>query len=205
MLTVASQPGRTSPVIRGYWTLANLIGVEPPPPPPNVPALEDKVANNAGNGQVPSMRERMEAHRENPACQGCHRLMDPIGFALESFDAVGRFRTMENNQPIDTSGVLYDGTEINTADDLSAFLLNYKDSFLRNATQRMLTYALGRGIEYEDMPLVRKVQAEAAQDDFRFHALVKAVVQSEAFMNNTKVVSEPTAALDTAANATRGL
>ncbi|MES2625445.1 MAG: DUF1592 domain-containing protein [Pseudomonadota bacterium] len=186
MLTVAAQPGRTSPVMRGQWTLANIIGVEPPPPPPNVPALEAKETDAAGNGVVPSMRERMEEHRANPACQGCHRLMDPIGFALETFDAVGKYRTTDNGSPIDTTGQLYDGTPIHTAADLGPFLLSYKDSFLRNATQRMLTYALGRGVEYEDMPLVRKVKAEADKDDFRFHALVTAVVKSEAFLNNAK-------------------
>jgi hypothetical protein len=119
--------------------------------------------------------------------------MDPIGFALESFDAVGRFRTTDNGSPIDPSGRLYDGYTVATAADLTGFLMNYKDSFLRNATQRMLTYALGRGMEYEDMPLVRKVQAQAAKDDFRFHALVTAVVQSEAFLNNVKVEGEEVA------------
>src|SRR5690606_34649948 len=115
----------------------------------------------------------------NPACQGCHRLMDPIGFALESFDAVGGFRTTDNGNLIDASGMMYDGTAIETAADLGDFLLKYQDSFLRNVTQRLMTYALGRGMEYEDMPLVRKVQAEAAKEDFRFHALVSAVVKSE--------------------------
>jgi hypothetical protein len=200
MLTVASQPGRTSPVIRGYWTLANLIGVEPPPPPPDVPALEAKVNDNAGNGVIPSLRQQLELHRENPACQGCHRLMDPIGFALESFDAVGRFRTTDNGAPIDPTGTLYDGTPIDSATDLGEFLQRYESSFLRNATQRMLTYALGRGIEYDDMPLVRKVQAEAAKDDFRFHSLVTAVVTSEAFLNNAKVPAEEVAAPNETAN-----
>ena len=185
-LTVAAQPGRTSPVMRGFWTLANIVGVEPPPPPPNVPALEAKTADAAGNGKIPSMRERMEEHRQNPACQGCHRLMDPIGFALENFDAVGKFRTVDSGSTIDPSGRIYDGTEVKTAADLPKFLLNHKDSFLRNATQRMLTYALGRGMEYQDMPLVRQVQAEAAKGDFRFHELVTAVVRSKAFLNNTK-------------------
>jgi hypothetical protein len=192
-------------VIRGYWTLANLIGVEPPPPPPNVPALPPRDPDAAGNGVPPSMREMLEEHRSNPACQGCHRLMDPIGFALETFDAVGRFRVTDDGATIDPTGTLYDGTPINSAADLTDFLLRYKDSFLRNATQRMLTYALGRGMEYEDMPLVRKVEHEAAKGDFRFHALVQAVVESEAFMNNSKSEGETTAAIDTAATATGGL
>jgi hypothetical protein len=189
-LTVAAQPGRTSPVMRGYWTLANLIGVEPPPPPPNVPALEAKTGDAAGNGKIPSMREQMEAHRSNPACQGCHRLMDPIGFALETFDAVGKYRTTDGGNTIDPTGTLYDGTPITSSADLPEFLLRHKDSFLRNATQRMLTYALGRGMEYTDMPLVRKVESEAAKDDFRFHSLITAVVKSEAFMFNEKTAEE---------------
>jgi hypothetical protein len=119
--------------------------------------------------------------------------MDPIGFALETFDAVGRYRTTDNGSPIDMSGQLYDGTKIQTSADLADFLLIYQDSFLRNVTQRMLTYALGRGIEYEDMPLVRKVKAEAEKEDFRFHALVSAVVNSEAFLNNVKVRGEEVA------------
>jgi hypothetical protein len=201
MLTVASQPGRTSPVIRGYWTLANIIGVEPPPPPPNVPELPPRDYNDAGNGILPSMRELLEEHRSNPACQGCHRLMDPIGFALESFDAVGRFRATDNGAAIDASGQLYDGTMISSAADLSEFLLTYKDSFLRNVTQRMLTYALGRGMEYKDMPLVRQVQAEAEKGDFRFHALVSAVVKSEAFLNNTKATGSEVGAATTGAPA----
>src|SRR5690606_18921567 len=138
----------------------------------------------------------------NPACQGCHRLMDPIGFALESFDAVGRFRTTDNGNPIDASGTLYDGTPLETAADLGDFLFKYQDSFLRNVTQRLMTYALGRGMEYEDMPLVRKVQAEAAKDDFRFHALVSAVVKSEAFINNVKVTGEEVALLSNSDSAT---
>jgi hypothetical protein len=186
MLTVEAQPGRTSPVMRGYWTLANVIGVEPPPPPPNVPALEAKKTDAAGNGKVPSMRERMEEHRQNPACQGCHRMMDPIGFALDNFDAVGKFRVADAGSPIDPSGTIYDGTVIKTAADLPKFLLNHEQSYLRNVTQRMLTYALGRGMESEDMPLVRQVQAQAAKGSFRFHELVTAVVSSKAFLSNTK-------------------
>ncbi|MDT8398730.1 MAG: DUF1592 domain-containing protein [Pseudomonadales bacterium] len=197
-LTVASQPGRTSPVIRGHWVLANIIGVEPPPPPPNVPALEAKTGDNAGNSAPPSMREQMEEHRANPACQGCHRLMDPIGFALESFDAVGKFRTVDNGNPIDASGVLYDGTKIDGARDLIGFFDKYEDSIVRNVTQKMLTYALGRGMEYDDMPLVRQVKEAAAKDDYRFQSLISAVVTSEAFLNNEKSGKNETAVASTA-------
>ncbi len=196
MLTVAAQPGRTSPVMRGYWTLANVIGVEPPPPPPNVPALEARKVDAAGNGKVPSMRERMEEHRQNPACQGCHRMMDPIGFALDNFDAVGKFRLTDAGSTIDPGGTIYDGTVIKSAADLPKFLLNHEQSYLRNVTQRMLTYALGRGMEYQDMPLVRQVQSQAAKAGFRFHELVMAVVSSKAFLSNTR---EPTATSQSAA------
>jgi hypothetical protein len=190
VLTVASQPGRTSPVMRGKWVLSNLIGVEPPPPPPNVPALETKPSDAAGNTVQPSMREQMEAHRANPACQGCHRLMDPIGFALESFDAVGKFRREENGRPIDTAGTLYSGFELTRTGQLKDFLLQYKESIARNATEKMLTYALGRGMDYQDMPLVRKVQHEAAKDDYRLQSLISAVVRSDAFLENEKVGGE---------------
>ncbi|MDC1528668.1 DUF1588 domain-containing protein [Gammaproteobacteria bacterium] len=184
-LTVPSQPGRTSPVKRGYWVLASILGVEPPPPPPKVKIVPPKQAGSGGdNANVPSMREWMEGHRTNPACAGCHRMMDPIGFALESFDAIGRFREEENGKPIDTKTRLYDGQEIATAADLTSFLLNYRESVARNVTQKMLTYAVGRGMEVEDMPLVRKVQEIARKDDYRFQTLITAVVNSEAFLNN---------------------
>jgi hypothetical protein len=130
----------------------------------------------------------MEEHRTNPACQGCHRLMDPIGFALESFDAIGRYRELDNGAVIDPTGNMYDGFEIRETSDLVDFLVSYQSSFYRNVTQKMLTYALGRGMEFEDMPLVRQVQRQAEEGDYRFHALVKAVVSSDAFLKNAKVV-----------------
>lgn len=184
-LTVPSQPGRTSPVKRGYWVLASILGVEPPPPPPNVPIVQPKQASSGGdNSDVPSMRQWMEDHRTNPACAGCHRMMDPIGFALESFDAIGRFRVEENGKVIDTRVTLYDGFEVDTPDDLNRFLLNYRESIARNVTQKMLTYAVGRGMDYEDMPLVRQVQGVARADDYRFQTLISAVVNSDAFLKN---------------------
>ena len=193
VLTVASQPGRTSPVVRGYWTLSNVLGVEPPPPPPNVPELPPVEGDAAGNADLPSMREQLVLHRENPACQGCHQLMDPIGFALESFDAIGRYRETDNGNPIDPSATMYDGFELQGAQDLVDFLLTYKQSFLRNTAEKMLTYALGRGMEYDDMPMVRAVMDEAAKDDYRFHALVKAVVKSDAFLHNVKTGNDSVA------------
>jgi len=184
-LTVPSQPGRTSPVKRGYWVLASILGVEPPPPPPNVPIVEPQQGDNAGNAVVPSLREWMIEHRTNPACQSCHKLMDPIGFALESFDATGRFRTEENGRPLETAGELYDGFQVATAADLSRFLLNYQESMARNVVQKLLTYAVGRGMDYQDMPLVRQVQSLARRDDYRFQTIILEVVRSEAFLNNT--------------------
>jgi hypothetical protein len=186
LLAVSSQPVRTSPVIRGYWVLQNLLGVPPPPPPPDVPDLEEKEDDATGNTAQPSMRAQMEAHRENPACIGCHQLMDPIGFALESFDAIGRWRTVDGSTAIDPSSVMYDGTPIDGAADLRNFLLKYSDQFVRTTTEKLLTYALGRGVEYYDMPVVREIAAEAADDDYRFGTLIAAVVKSDPFQMNTQ-------------------
>jgi hypothetical protein len=194
LLAVSSQPIRTSPVIRGYWVLQNLLGVPPPPPPPDVPELEVKETDAAGNTAQPSMRAQMEAHRDNPACSGCHMLMDPIGFALESFDAIGRWRTMDGATAIDPSSVMYDGTQIHGAADLRGFLMRYSEQFVRTTAEKLLTYALGRGVEYYDMPVVRSVVGDAAKDDYRFGALIAAVVKSEPFLMNMKGGEAPEAA-----------
>jgi hypothetical protein len=186
-LTVSSQPGRTSPVMRGNWVLGNLIGVPAPDPPPDVPDLKPQEGDAAGNAEQPSMRTQMERHREDPACAGCHKLMDPIGFALEAFDATGRARTEDGGHPIDASGELYDGTRIEGVADLRAFLVKYKEQFVRNVTEQLLTYALGRGMEHRDMPLVRSVVQQAAPDEYRFRSLIRAVVMSDAFQMNTKI------------------
>jgi hypothetical protein len=174
-------------VKRGYWVLASILGVEPPPPPPNVPIVQPAIAGSGGNADVPSLREWMEDHRTNPACAGCHKIMDPIGFALESFDATGRFRTEENGKALETASVLFDGMPVNSAADLKQFLLNYRESVARNVVERMMTYAIGRGMEYQDMPQVRLVQADARADDYRFQSLISAVVQSEMFLHNEKI------------------
>lgn len=186
LLTTSSQPVRTSPVIRGYWVLQNLLGVTPPPPPPDVPELEPAEADAAGNAHQPSLREQMEVHRENPACSGCHNLMDPIGFALEPFDATGRYRTEDAGNPINASGVLYDGTVIDGPADLRDFLLKYEEQYVRTVTEKLLTYALGRGVEYYDMPVVRSIVDAAAEDDYRFRRLVLEVAKSEPFRMNAK-------------------
>ena len=186
ILTVSSQPGRTSPVQRGKWVLQNLLGVLPPDPPPDVPDLPPPADDPAGNAREPTMREKMEAHRGNPACAACHRLMDPIGFSLENFDAIGGWRDHEQGVPVDASDVLYDGRAIDGPAGLRRYLLRYSDQFVRTVTEKLLTYALGRGVEHHDMPAVRAIVREAAADDYRFTALVLGVVRSDAFRMNTK-------------------
>ena len=185
MLTVSSQPGRTSPVIRGNWVLANIIGVPAPDPPPDVPELKQQPGDAAGNVRTPSMRERMEQHRADPACSGCHKLMDPIGFTLESFDAIGQWRTQDNGNPIQVSEVMYDGTRVQGPADLRNFLLQYTDQFVRNLTGNLLIYALGRGIEYGDMPVVRDIVHEAGRDAYRSQTLIMALIRSDLFQLNS--------------------
>jgi hypothetical protein len=186
VLTVSSQPGRTSPVIRGNWVLQNVIGVPAPDPPPDVPELEADDEDSAGVAHQQTIRERMGQHLTNPACVPCHQLMDPIGFALENFDAIGRWRTEEHGQPIDVADVMYDGTPVHGIADVRAFLLQYSDQFARVAAEKLLTYALGRGVEHFDMPIVRSIVREAAEDDYRLSSLIQAVVRSEPFLMSTK-------------------
>ena len=183
-LTVSSQPGRTSPVIRGQWVLRNILGAPAPNPPPDVPALKAHPVDAAGNAKPPSMRQQMEQHRVNPACAGCHKLMDPIGFALEPFDAIGRLRTEDGGNPIDARSEMYDGTPVDGPVGVRTFLLKHQDQYLRNVTQNLLTYALGRGIEYDDMPTVRSVLHIAQNDGYRLRGLIEAVVMSDVFRMN---------------------
>jgi hypothetical protein len=183
-LTVASQPGRTSPVIRGQWVLKNILGVPAPDPPADVPTLKAKPPDAAGNALPPSMREQMIQHRSDPKCQGCHRMMDPIGFALEPFDAIGRSRTEDGGQPIDSHSEMYDGTPVNGVADIRAFLLKYRDRYVRNVAQNLLTYAMGRGMEYDDMPTVRSVLRACAADGYRLRSLIEAVAMSDLFQMN---------------------
>jgi hypothetical protein len=187
ILTISSQPGRTSPVIRGNWVLKNMLGVPAPDPPPDVPALDAKSGDAAGNEKPPSMRAQLTRHREDPRCQGCHKLMDPIGFALEPFDAVGRWRTEDGGSPIDSRDQMYDGTPVDGPDGVRTFLIKYQDQYLRNVTQNLLTYALGRGVEYDDMPTVRSILHTSAGENYRLRGLVEAVVMSDVFRMNTAV------------------
>ena len=179
VLTVTSYAHRTSPVVRGKWLLENILGSPPPPPPPDVPAL----AENDDRGEPPrSVRERLEAHRENPACAGCHRVMDPLGFALENFDAIGRWRTVtEAGTPVDAAGELVDGTPVDGPESLAAALLKRPDNFVTTVTEKLLTYGLGRGAEYYDAPAVRRIVREAKNDDYRWSAVIAGIVRSVPF------------------------
>jgi Protein of unknown function (DUF1592)/Protein of unknown function (DUF1588)/Protein of unknown function (DUF1585)/Protein of unknown function (DUF1587)/Protein of unknown function (DUF1595)/Cytochrome C oxidase, cbb3-type, subunit III len=177
ILTVTSYPTRTSPVLRGKWILANLLGTPPPSPPPNVPKLQDKADPTK---ELP-MRERLAEHRRNPACSGCHQLMDPSGFALENFDAVGRWRTNENGAPVDASGSLPGGNSFSGPAGLRQAILNRPDLFVSTLTEKLLTYALGRGLEPYDAPAVRRIANDAQPQDYRFSAIVLGVVNSTAF------------------------
>jgi hypothetical protein len=177
ILTVTSYPNRTSPVERGKWILTNLLGVPPQPPPPNVPPLPD----TASDGRVLSLRERMEQHRANPVCAGCHRQMDPIGFALENFDGVGHWRTSEDGAKIDPSGTLFNGAKLDGIAGLRQALAARPEIFIGVMTEKMLTYAVGRGIEYYDMPAVRKIVQDARSKDFHFSSVVLGIVKSAPF------------------------
>jgi hypothetical protein len=179
ILMVTSYGNRTSPTLRGKWLLDNLLGAPPPPPPPNVPSLTDRNAD----GKILSMRQQMEEHRANPACATCHKLMDPLGFALENFDAIGHWRNSSgpNNIPIDSSGVLPDGTKFQGPAELREILLSRPEQFVTAVTQKLLTYALGRGLEYYDGPAVRKIVREAAISNYRWSDLILAVAKSDPF------------------------
>jgi mono/diheme cytochrome c family protein len=177
VLTVTSYPNRTSVVQRGKWILENLLGTPPPPPPADVPELKA-----APHGKVLSMREQMQAHRASPTCAACHARMDPIGFALENYDAVGRWRAMDAGAPIDASGSLPDGTVFEGPAGLSRLLLTkYRDDFVQTATEKLLTYALGRGVEFYDYPTIRSIDREAARDNYRISSLILAIVKSTPF------------------------
>jgi hypothetical protein len=177
VLTVTSYPNRTSPVERGKWILTNLLGVPPQLPPPNVPPLPDASAG----GKVLSLRQRMERHRADPTCAGCHKVMDPIGFALEGFDGVGRIRKTEDGAPIDTSGTLFNGANVDGVVGLRRNLVAQPEVFVGVMTEKMLTYALGRGLEYYDMPAVRRVVRDAKSTDYRFSSIVLGIARSTPF------------------------
>ncbi|HLJ46411.1 MAG TPA: DUF1592 domain-containing protein [Bryobacteraceae bacterium] len=177
ILTVTSYPNRTSVVQRGKWILENLLGAPPPPPPPTVPELK----SHGEDGKLLTMRQQMEIHRANPTCAGCHSRMDPLGFAMENFNGVGQWRTVEAGAPIDATGTLPDGTKFDGYSGLKKVLLNHRDEFIATLAGKLLTYALGRGLEYYDQPTVRAISREAARDDYRISALFTAIVKSTPF------------------------
>ncbi len=181
-LLVTSYATRTSPVLRGKWILENVLGTPVPPPPPNVPALKE----NAPGEKPLTVRARLEEHRKNPACAVCHRIMDPVGFAFENFDAVGQWRAVDAGNPIDASGVLVDGTKVNGPVALREAILKRPQTFAATMTEKMLTYALGRGLEYYDMPTVRGIVREMARNDYRFSSLVLGIVKSAPFQMRMK-------------------
>jgi hypothetical protein len=176
-------------VQRGKWVLMNILGVIPPDPPPNVPPLRqsDKMANGQPVPLEISMRERMEEHRANAACASCHKMMDPIGFALENFDAVGKWRIEEFGRKLDVVGQLSDGSKVNGPAGLRDGLMRYSPQFVRVVAEKLLTYALGRGVEYQDMPVVRSIIHEAAPGNYRLSSLVVGIVKSAPFQMNVRV------------------
>ena len=179
---------RTSPVKRGVWVLENILGTPPPEPPPNVPPLEDSAG---GENKIMTLREQMTLHRKNEPCASCHKLMDPIGFALENFDADGSWRTKQGGQggvPIDASATLWDGTKVNGPAELRQALGKYSAQFVRNITERLMTFALGRGVEYEDMPVIRAIVRDADQDNDRFMAILMGIIKSGPFQMRVKQV-----------------
>jgi hypothetical protein len=185
-MLVTSQATRTSPVTRGKVFLETFLGVSPPSPPPDVPMIKPPAQDNTGSAKEPTMRERMAMHHQNPTCSSCHNLFEPIGIALENFDGVGAWRTQDESQPIDPSGILADGTRIDGPKSLRDVLLRNSEQFSRVVAEKLLTYALGRGLENQDMPLVRTIARGAAAGDYRFSSLVLGVVKSEPFQNNLK-------------------
>jgi hypothetical protein len=176
VLTVTSYATRTSPVLRGKWILENLIGTPPPPPLPDVPALKDNTVSASA-----SVRERLAEHRANAACASCHNMMDPVGFSLENFDAVGRWRTLEDGKPVDASGGLPDGSKFAGIEGLEKGLLNRPEVFAATLTEKLLTFALGRGVEYYDGPAVRKIVRDAQAADYRFSSIILGITTSTPF------------------------
>lgn len=179
VLTLSSHAIRTSPVLRGKWILNNLLGSPPPDPPPNVPALDD----TRNQAKRPTLRARMEQHRNNPACAACHSMIDPLGFALEHFDAIGRWREVDASfNAIDDSGVLPDGRAFEGIVEFREALIERPEQFIFTVAEKLMTYALGRGLGHADMPTLRRIVSEAEIDNFRFHAVIQAIVASDPFL-----------------------
>jgi hypothetical protein len=186
ILTVTSMPNRTSPVLRGKWILTNLLGNPPNPPPPNVPALKE---NETGAKKL-SLRERMEQHRQNQPCKGCHQSMDPLGFSLENFDAVGQWRISDDGSQIDPAGTVFNGAKVDGPVALRNMLTANPYVFAKVMTEKLMTYALGRGVEYSDMPTVRAILRDASQDNYRFSSIVLGIAKSAPFEMKEKPATE---------------
>jgi hypothetical protein len=186
ILFATSRPNRTSPVLRGKWILQNILGVVPPDPPPNIPAFPE--SSNVTQS-VQSVRARLAQHRANAACASCHSMIDPPGFALEHFNAVGQWRELDESlQPVDATGTLPDGTRFDGVGELRQALLNPPTRFVTTLTEKLFTYALGRGLEYYDAPAVRKVVRETAADQYRLSSLIVEIVRSLPFQTSRKPV-----------------
>lgn len=194
ILTLTSHANRTSPVLRGKWVMEVLLGTPPPAPPPDVPTLE--ATGDAVDGRFLSVREQMEMHRANPSCNSCHRVIDPLGLALENYDVTGRYRIKDAGNPVDVAGELYDGTPLTSVADLRGALVNRPEPFVRTFTENLMAYALGRRVEYFDMPTVREITRQAAAQEFRMSAFIKGVVRSDAF----RAKAEAGAVTDEASN-----
>jgi len=178
ILTLTSHAGRTSPVLRGKWVMEVLMGTPPPPPPPDIPEIEDDAVED---GRFLTVREKLEMHRNDPRCISCHRMIDPIGLALENFDVSGAWRIRDRGTPIDAASDFYDGTPIASPSELRAALLKRPEPLLRTFTENLMAYALGRRLEYYDMPAVREIVREAAAHDYRVSAFIVGVATSGAF------------------------
>jgi len=175
-LTISSYANRTSPVLRGKWVLENLVGAPPPPPPPDVPNLDE-----AKIGKTSSMREQLEQHRKNAVCASCHARMDPLGFGLENFDAIGAWREKDGEFLINASGTLPDGRSFAGPQELKSILKAQPDAFAETLTRKLLIYALGRGLEYSDDAAVKQIVRDTKVNDYRFSSLILGIVKSESF------------------------
>ena len=191
ILVQTSLGNRTSPVLRGKWVMEVLLGTPPPPPPPGIPDLEE--TEGVAEGEILTTRRRMEMHRADPICDACHKVMDPIGLALDNFDVTGKWRIREFGVPLDTASTFYDGTEISTPADLKSALLKRPEPLVREFTSKLMSYAIGRRIEYFDMPTVREIVQRAAVDDYPMQSLIMGVILSDAFrMKDAMVATEET-------------
>jgi hypothetical protein len=188
VLVQTSLGNRTSPVIRGKWVMEVLLGSPPPPPPPGVPTLEE--TSGTDEGKILTTSERMAAHRTNPTCASCHSLIDPIGLALDNFDVTGKWRTRENGIPLDTRGTFYDGSDISSPSDLADVLLTRPIPLVRHFTSNLMTYALGRRVEYQDQPAIRAIARHAETEDYRLSSFILGVVNSDAFRMKQAVTTE---------------